>query len=44
LNPEGTSQWGTGDSAALDYAGVVEMHECRNVQQLSELVARLLPV
>ncbi|WP_369240814.1 VWA domain-containing protein [Streptomyces sp. R21] len=44
LNPEGTSQWGTGDSAALDYAEVVEMHECRNVQQLSELVARLLPV
>ncbi|MET7698866.1 VWA domain-containing protein [Streptomyces sp. NPDC005485] len=44
LNPEGTSQWGTGDSAALDYAEVVEMHECRNVQQLSGLVARLLPV
>ena len=38
------SQWGTGDSAAPDYAEVVEMHECRNARQLSALVTRLLPV
>lgn len=44
LNPEALPQWGTGDSAALDYADVVEMHECRNVRQLSALVGRLLPV
>lgn len=44
LNPEQRSQWGTGDSAALAYAGLVEMHECRNVRQLSALIARLLPV
>ncbi|MET8022701.1 VWA domain-containing protein [Streptomyces avermitilis] len=44
LNPEPHAQWGTGDSAALAYAEVVEMHECRNARQLGELVARLLPV
>ncbi|MGW1894773.1 vWA domain-containing protein [Streptomyces sp. NPDC002004] len=44
LNPEQRSQWGTGDSAALAYAELVEMHECRNAQQLGALVARLLPV
>ncbi|MFI9820368.1 VWA domain-containing protein [Streptomyces sp. NPDC052013] len=44
LNPEPRSQWGTGDSAAPEYAGLVEMHECRNVRQLSTLVGRLLPV
>jgi uncharacterized protein with von Willebrand factor type A (vWA) domain len=44
LNPEARSQWGTGDSAAPDYAEVVEMHECRNARQLSALVGRLLPV
>ncbi|KPI16083.1 VWA containing CoxE family protein [Actinobacteria bacterium OK006] len=44
LNPEPLSQWGTGDSAAPEYAEVVEMHECRNVRQLSELIGRLLPV
>jgi uncharacterized protein with von Willebrand factor type A (vWA) domain len=44
LNPEPLSQWGTGDSAAPEYAGIVEMHECRNVRQLSELIGRLLPV
>nr|WP_202497747.1 VWA domain-containing protein [Streptomyces sp. SID5469] len=44
LNPEPHTQWGTGDSAALAYAEVVEMHECRNARQLGELVARLLPV
>ncbi|WLW50081.1 vWA domain-containing protein [Streptomyces sp. YU58] len=44
LNPEARAQWGTGDSAALDYADLVEMFECRNARQLSALVGRLLPV
>jgi uncharacterized protein with von Willebrand factor type A (vWA) domain len=43
LNPERTALWSTGDSAALAYAKAVEMHECRNVHQLSRLVTRLLP-
>ncbi|MGW7661807.1 VWA domain-containing protein [Streptomyces sp. NPDC054756] len=44
LNPEQHSRWGTGDSAAPDYAELVEMHECRTARQLSALVGRLLPV
>ncbi|MFJ3230840.1 VWA domain-containing protein [Streptomyces sp. NPDC086787] len=44
LNPEQHAQWGTGDSAAPSYAGLVEMHECRTARQLGALVARLLPV
>ncbi|SMQ21098.1 hypothetical protein SAMN06272771_7206 [Streptomyces sp. Ag82_O1-12] len=44
LNPEARSRWGTGDSVAPAYAELVAMHECRNARQLSELVARLLPV
>ncbi|MFJ9712183.1 VWA domain-containing protein [Streptomyces sp. NPDC101234] len=44
LNPEQRSLWGTGDSAAPDYAELVEMHECRTARQLSGLIARLLPV
>ncbi|MFI2433360.1 VWA domain-containing protein [Streptomyces sp. NPDC018693] len=44
LNPEPRAQWGTGDSAAPAYAGIVAMHECRNARQLGELVGRLLPV
>ncbi|MFD4656389.1 VWA domain-containing protein [Kitasatospora sp. NPDC058444] len=44
LNPEQPSLWPTGDSAALAYAGVVEMHSCRNARRLGELIARLLPV
>ncbi|MFJ8079238.1 VWA domain-containing protein [Streptomyces sp. NPDC096205] len=44
LNPEPRAQWGTGDSAAPDYAGLVEMHECRTARQLGDLVGRLLPV
>ncbi|MFC5198989.1 VWA domain-containing protein [Streptomyces kaempferi] len=44
LNPEPLSQWGTGDSAAPEYAGLVEMHECRNARQLGDLIGRLLPV
>ncbi|MFJ9352203.1 VWA domain-containing protein [Streptomyces sp. NPDC101237] len=44
LNPEARSLWGTGDSAAPDYAELVEMHECRTARQLASLVMRLLPV
>jgi uncharacterized protein with von Willebrand factor type A (vWA) domain len=43
LNPEPEHLWSTGDSVARDYATVVEMHECRTVHQLSELITRLLP-
>ncbi|RSM71716.1 hypothetical protein DL991_34785 [Amycolatopsis sp. WAC 01375] len=43
LNPERTALWSTGDSEAHAYAEVVEMHECRNVHQLTKLVTRLLP-
>ncbi|MEU3782227.1 VWA domain-containing protein [Streptomyces sp900129855] len=44
LNPEPRTQWGTGDSAAPEYAELVAMHECRNAHQLGVLVGRLLPV
>ncbi|MFD4534866.1 VWA domain-containing protein [Kitasatospora sp. NPDC058397] len=44
LNPEQPALWPTGDSAAAAYAGVVEMHSCRNARRLGELIARLLPV
>ncbi|MEU3520292.1 VWA domain-containing protein [Streptomyces sp. NPDC006654] len=44
LNPEQRSLWGTGDSAAREYAALVEMHECRTARQLSGLIGRLLPV
>ncbi|MFI9363366.1 VWA domain-containing protein [Kitasatospora sp. NPDC053057] len=44
LNPEQPALWSTGDSAAPAYAGVVEMHSCRNARRLGELIARLLPV
>ncbi|MEU5312208.1 VWA domain-containing protein [Streptomyces sp. NPDC021562] len=44
LNPEQRSLWGTGDSAAPEYAALVEMHECRTARQLSGLIGRLLPV
>ncbi|MFC6013229.1 vWA domain-containing protein [Nocardia lasii] len=44
LNPEPEKLWGTGDSAARDYAAVIEMHECRSARQLTEVVSRLLPV
>lgn len=43
LNPEPSRSWSTGDSAAHVYAECVTMHECRNVQQLTEVIARLLP-
>ncbi|MEU2221657.1 VWA domain-containing protein [Streptomyces sp. NPDC018347] len=44
LNPEPRDRWGTGDSAAPAYAGLVEMHECRTARQLGALISRLLPV
>lgn len=42
LNPEPAVRWGTGDSAAADYARVVDMYECRNVVQLRRFVEREL--
>jgi uncharacterized protein with von Willebrand factor type A (vWA) domain len=44
LNPERVASWGSGDSVALQYAELVEMHECRTVEQLGAFVTRLLPV
>jgi hypothetical protein len=44
LNPEPRRQWGTGDSAALRYADVVPMHECRTAAQLAAVIEALLPV
>lgn len=43
LNPEASIRWGLGDSVADDYADVVEMHECCNVDQLTRFITRLLP-
>jgi uncharacterized protein with von Willebrand factor type A (vWA) domain len=42
LNPEAARQWGTGDSAAHEYAAVVPMVECRNLTQLGEFVHDIL--
>ncbi|MFF8410709.1 vWA domain-containing protein [Streptomyces omiyaensis] len=44
LNPEQPSLWGTGDSVAPLYAGLVDMRPCRDARQLGELIGRLLPV
>ncbi|MEU5216718.1 VWA domain-containing protein [Streptomyces sp. NPDC020807] len=44
LNPEQPSLWGTGDSEAPAYAGVVDMRPCRNARQLGALIGRLVPV
>jgi len=44
LNPEHSMRWGLGDSVATEYAEVVQMHECCNVEQLTHFVSRLLPV
>ena len=44
LNPEPRSRWGSGDSCADEYAAVVEMHECRTIEQLSRFITHLLPV
>lgn len=41
LNPEPSTSWGTGDSVAPEYADLVEMAECRNLAQLSDLVQSL---
>lgn len=42
LNPEPATSWDTGDSLAGQYAAVVDMHECRNVEQLRTFVTRVL--
>lgn len=44
LNPEHASRWGLGDSIAPQYADVVPMYECCNVEQLTTFISRLLPV
>jgi uncharacterized protein with von Willebrand factor type A (vWA) domain len=43
LNPERRSAWDTGDSRASDYARIVPMVECRNLEQLTEFVRDLAP-
>lgn len=42
LNPEPRQDWGIGDSAAHQYAQLIEMVECRNLEQLSAFVHDLL--
>jgi uncharacterized protein len=42
LNPEHRRHWGTGDSAAPEYAAVVPMVECRNLTQLEAFVHDLV--
>ncbi|WP_018155264.1 VWA domain-containing protein [Demetria terragena] len=44
LNPEPVRSWDTGDSIAGQYSGIVDMHECRNVEQLRTFVGRTLAV
>nr|WP_246306262.1 VWA domain-containing protein [Allobranchiibius huperziae] len=44
LNPEPARMWDTGDSVAAAYGAIVDMHECRNLDQLRAFVARVLPV
>lgn len=44
LNPERREEWGTGDSDADVYAEHIEMHECRNAEQLAKVIGDLLPV
>jgi uncharacterized protein len=42
LNPEPRAQWGTGDSAAVEYGRHVDaMVECRNLRQLAAFVESL---
>jgi uncharacterized protein with von Willebrand factor type A (vWA) domain len=41
LNPERTALWDTGDSAASEYAEVLPMIECRNLEQLGAFVRDL---
>jgi uncharacterized protein with von Willebrand factor type A (vWA) domain len=38
LNPEAPRHWGTGDSAAHEYAALLPMVECRNLTQLGQFV------
>lgn len=44
LNPERQTAWDSGDSDASKYGDVIEMFECRNADQLSSVIADLLPV
>ncbi|WP_018177745.1 vWA domain-containing protein [Jongsikchunia kroppenstedtii] len=44
LNPEERNLWDTGDSAAGEYADVIDMYECRNATQLADVIANLLPI
>lgn len=44
LNPEPVERWGSGDSEAIRYAEVVDMHECRTIDQLRLFVSRQMPV
>jgi uncharacterized protein with von Willebrand factor type A (vWA) domain len=44
LNPEARGSWGIGDSATHAYRSLVEMYECRNAEQLTQVIARLLPI
>ena len=37
LNPEPARMWSSGDSVALRYSEIVDMHECRNVAQLQRV-------
>lgn len=43
LNPEQRGAWGSGDSVAHTYRDLIEMVECRNVEQLTAFVERILP-
>ena len=43
LNPEYSARWNTGDSDALDYAEIIDMFECCNIDQLSKFITKLLP-
>lgn len=42
LNPEHRRHWGTGDSAAPEYAALMAMIECRNLTQLGQFVHDLV--
>jgi len=41
LNPEHRRHWGSGDSAAHEYAAIAPMVECRNLTQLTDFVGDL---
>ncbi len=44
LNPERRELWDTGDSIAGKYGEAIDMFECRNAEQLAQVIANLLPV